>query len=100
MVRSTATLMGAPPVVPLAALVPLTVSQFPVLEAVAVNATCELLEAVTERFCAGGEEPFTELKVREGGEACRLNGAGLTVRFTVTGTGELEADVKTLTVPE
>jgi hypothetical protein len=70
-----------------------TDSQFPVLDAEAANATAELLDVVTDRFC-GGEFPFTEFKViGEGGEVTKLNGGGLRVKLTVTVCGELEAAV-------
>jgi hypothetical protein len=97
LVGSAITEIGAPPAVP----VPDDRdSQFPVLDAEAVNDAEELGEVVTERFCEGGTLEFTELKVKEEGVATKLNGGGMTVRFTVTVSGELEAVVKTLTVPE
>jgi hypothetical protein len=77
----TATVIAAPPVVPVALPAPLTVSQLPVLDAVAVYGTEELGEVVTASGCVGGTAAFTELNVIVDGVPTRLL---VTVRFTVT----------------
>ena len=86
LVGSAETVIVVTPVVPVMGD---TDSQPPVLDAEAVNGTCELGEVVTRRDCDGGEAEFTELKTNGGG-ATRPNG---TVRFTVTVCDELEAEV-------
>jgi len=87
LVGSAETEIAVTPVVPLAGD---TDSQFPVLDAETVNATSELLDVVTDRFC-DGEFPFTEFKVIGEGEAIRVNDGGLRVKLTVTASGELVA---------
>jgi hypothetical protein len=88
-------------VVPVAGL---TESQFPVLDAVAVTVTAELVEVVTERLPAAGVEQrvaveLTHVKVNDEGWVSRLNEAGLTKKLTFTVSGEFEVEVKTVTVP-
>lgn len=67
----------------------MTVSQLWLL--VAVNGTEELGEVVTARVCEGGAAEFTELNAKVEGAATRINDGAVTVRFTVTGSGELVA---------
>ena len=90
LVGSAETVMVVTPVVPL---VGDTDNQFPVLEGVAVNATCEFKDVVTLRVCDGGEAEFTELKVNEEGAGIRVNDGAVRVKLTVNVTGELEAAV-------
>jgi hypothetical protein len=83
----TVTEIAVTPVVPVAGL---TDSQFPELDAEAVNGICPPVEAVTERFCGSGTAPFTELKADKA-EACRLNDGGVTVRLTASVCGSFVA---------
>jgi hypothetical protein len=86
LVGSAETVMVVWPVVPL---VGVTDSQFPVLEGVAVNATAEALEVLTDSDCVAGTAPLVEVKVRDVGAGTSTGAA--TVRFTVTdGVGSLE----------
>jgi len=80
LVGSADIVMVVTPVVPV---VGDTDSQLGVLDAAAVNATCEPVEVVTARFCASTVEEFTELNADKD-EACKVNAGGATVRLTVT----------------